>query len=726
MSQFSSTEDELDQVGLSDEEMEENREGSAGEIEELTAKLCRLARQVSATQFSSTEDELDRVGLCDTEEMGREREERGETKEGEKEEVDTQAMWVMGGDEEERTFKLRDLASLVSASQFSSTEDELDRVEEYEGEREEETKDRSERDGMDLPHGREEWVGDGRGEMTGVWNGTKWGEIDGERRGNMEGEIEGERSGNMEGEIDGERSEEMAGVRRRAELQGEKRWGEMEGEKRWGEREGERRWGEMEMVRKKRWYREVMMTAEGRMMSLERKDSIGELDARLFDFEDESDREEEPPYEAANQEGVTDVLRMTESIFKREENERPVEAKRKIGGAVGGGELERSDSVEALEGEETFDHVSNGLANVVGGVEVDMDGEMDEEMDGEVGMKEREEETSNIKETETVLRQDELVDEHLLDKMLMLEPLSDTEECFDKTGDKPEEEAGVGKEHRETENNRKTFGYTVDVALLRGRESFQETHKSPAPENLERKENVSDQKTNKTLEEMEEDPSVEKGVYDGWEVKDRKSGKESKVHGEREDEKNTVEEEKEAKENREPEESAPSGQEEIKSAAEIQNMYSAVSLRSITTEVLMVLNATEDLVQGMQGVDNDLSPPPTPTLHPSTDPKRLDQQLSRLEESVYVAASTAYGLEAELGDLEECARAVSGATPDLELSYLEEQVAWAAAQVHQSGLQVSDIAARITALKNAGLNIVPHNRFSKPRKEPKMKKPKPD
>ena len=55
---------------------------------------------------------------------------------------------------------------------------------------------------------------------------------------------------------------------------------------------------------------------------------------------------------------------------------------------------------------------------------------------------------------------------------------------------------------------------------------------------------------------------------------------------------------------------------------------------------------------------------------------------------VYVAAGTAYGLEAELDDLEECARAIGDSTSDLELSYLEEQVASAAAQVHQSDLQV--------------------------------------
>lgn len=53
-----------------------------------------------------------------------------------------------------------------------------------------------------------------------------------------------------------------------------------------------------------------------------------------------------------------------------------------------------------------------------------------------------------------------------------------------------------------------------------------------------------------------------------------------------------------------------------------------------------------------------------------------------------MAAGTVYSLEAELNDLEECARGISSSTSDLELSYLEEQVATAAGKVKQSELQV--------------------------------------
>lgn len=57
-----------------------------------------------------------------------------------------------------------------------------------------------------------------------------------------------------------------------------------------------------------------------------------------------------------------------------------------------------------------------------------------------------------------------------------------------------------------------------------------------------------------------------------------------------------------------------------------------MSLRSITTEVLKVLNATEELLQGVEGGDGPrLS---TTSLPPNTDPKKLDQQFSRLEENV--------------------------------------------------------------------------------------------
>ncbi|XP_062413556.1 rab effector MyRIP [Pungitius pungitius] len=173
---------------------------------------------------------------------------------------------------------------------------------------------------------------------------------------------------------------------------------------------------------------------------------------------------------------------------------------------------------------------------------------------------------------------------------------------------------------------------------------------------------------------------------------------------------------KETKEE-DPDDVAPRGG--LLSPEEIQNRYSVVSLRSITTEVLKVLNATEELLQEGGGGDG-------PRLHsnllpPHTDPKKLDRQFCRLEESVYVAAGEVYGLEAELGDLEECARDICSATSDMELSYLEEQVASAAAKVQQSELQIGDISARIAALKSAGLNVdTQRSRFTKSKNIPAL------
>ncbi|XP_037537751.1 rab effector MyRIP [Nematolebias whitei] len=154
----------------------------------------------------------------------------------------------------------------------------------------------------------------------------------------------------------------------------------------------------------------------------------------------------------------------------------------------------------------------------------------------------------------------------------------------------------------------------------------------------------------------------------------------------------------------------------VLSPEEIQNRYSAASLRNITTEMLKVLNATEDLMQGVKGGDDTRRS--TVSLPPNSDPKKLDQQLWRLEENVYVAAGSVYSLEAELSDLEECARGICSSTSDVKLSFLEEQVAAAAARVQQSELQIGNISSRIAALKSAGLNVDPQSRFTKTPAEP--------
>ncbi|KAG7268868.1 hypothetical protein CRUP_008133 [Coryphaenoides rupestris] len=140
----------------------------------------------------------------------------------------------------------------------------------------------------------------------------------------------------------------------------------------------------------------------------------------------------------------------------------------------------------------------------------------------------------------------------------------------------------------------------------------------------------------------------------------------------------------------------PEDQTSILSPEEIQNRYSAVSLRSLTTEMLKVLNTTEALLQGV-GAAKDPGSTHLP-LSPDTDPLKLDQQFSRLEENVYVAAGTVFSLESELGDLEECARAVSGHT------LTESSPSWRSRWPRQRPRCIS-LSYRIAALKSAGLNV---------------------
>ncbi|KAJ8010205.1 hypothetical protein DPEC_G00072580 [Dallia pectoralis] len=148
--------------------------------------------------------------------------------------------------------------------------------------------------------------------------------------------------------------------------------------------------------------------------------------------------------------------------------------------------------------------------------------------------------------------------------------------------------------------------------------------------------------------------------------------------------------------------------------------YSAASLCSITTEVLKVLNATEELIgeAGGQSATPSECMSASESFSSSLETRKLDQKLTKMEENVYLAAGAVYDLEGALGDLEDVARGISGSTSDRELAFLEDQVATAAAQVQQSELQISNIEARILSLKTAGLNVTTCNRFSKPNPKP--------
>ncbi|KAM6102535.1 rab effector MyRIP isoform 1-T1 [Theristicus caerulescens] len=146
--------------------------------------------------------------------------------------------------------------------------------------------------------------------------------------------------------------------------------------------------------------------------------------------------------------------------------------------------------------------------------------------------------------------------------------------------------------------------------------------------------------------------------------------------------------------------------------------YSAVSLCNISTEVLKVINATEELIAESVGPCDfpaDVQDRGRGTFPLGTDPVRLDEQLTTLEESVYLTASTVYGLEGQLTNLEDAARKINSVTAESELADLEDQVATAAAQVHHAELQISDIESRISALTVAGLNVAPCVRLTRKR-----------
>ncbi|XP_003477045.1 rab effector MyRIP isoform X2 [Cavia porcellus] len=149
---------------------------------------------------------------------------------------------------------------------------------------------------------------------------------------------------------------------------------------------------------------------------------------------------------------------------------------------------------------------------------------------------------------------------------------------------------------------------------------------------------------------------------------------------------------------------------------ELRKKYSAVSLCNISTEVLKVITATEELIAESTG-PWELPPVAAGTEERTfplgTNQARLEEQLTSLEENVYLAAGTVYGLEGQLTELEDAARCIHSGTQDTELAELEDQVASAAAQVHHAELQISDIESRISALTIAGLNIAPCVRFTR-------------
>ncbi|XP_044223887.1 rab effector MyRIP isoform X2 [Thunnus albacares] len=652
--QFSSTEDELDRVGIMDEEKK-----TGEEEEELAVKVCKLANQVNATQFSSTDDELD-----------------GRGEEGE-EAIDEVTLWKLQARKAVQAAQVRDLASLVSASQFSSTEDELDRYGENEGEMEQEVNE----------GGIESSV-----EMEKVWEGTV-------------GKSQERR------ESIGDLDVKMFDLRE-------------EIEERMNERSEEK---------------------------VEKATTENVLDCQIkFDVQPEKTKIEEPEEKDCVQERVTEETedeRMEGKVFKETEERQEMQLKTVVGAER---REERTEEIIVLY------ETRVGLEN-------QPEAKWSDKKEGEERQEEEKiresKQTQEKWETASDSEEEDEEFDRIISSMLMM-TLEDmqVEKLKDKGGnggmnreleeveadkrekvDSKTDETGGAKERpgeNITEQTAGDISTKQESSNARGRNKNEQQEKDTDPQ--EKPTDMTSEETNEAKQTCKrteaDDKNTRAEMTTEWQMMETQG---DAAECESKDTDETFEETKEKHIDDTEQSCTSSLQDGLLSPEEIQNAsdmelyktiefisslleqrYSAVSLRSITTEVLKVLNATEELLQGVEGGDGPrLS---TTSLPPNTDPKKLDQQFSRLEENVYVAAGTVYSLEAELSDLEECARGICSATSDMELSFLEEQVASAAAKVQQSELQICDISARIAALKSAGLNVDPQSCFPKTRAIPVM------
>ncbi|XP_033506644.2 uncharacterized protein myripa isoform X2 [Epinephelus lanceolatus] len=644
--QFSSTEDELDRVGVVEEEKEV----------ELAVKVCRLANEANATQFSSTEDELDRAG-------------RGE--EGE-EAIDEEKLWELQAEKDAQAAQLRDLASLVSASQFSSTEDELDRVGENDGEMEqEENEGRVKREAaVGEKQERRESFGDLDVKVFDLRDETEESETDisdekvedsqpdktemEEKRDGTEERVPDEDERIVKGHICEEREEPLKEDRQEMEL---------------------------ETVLQAERTEEIKSLLETKVQQ------ENQPEASWPDREEGEERQEEEESQetaADSEEEAVEFDRIISSMLMMTLEDMQVEALKDE--AAEHGSINR-------EPEEAQTH-ENVTSAGEGGFE---DNTVDTQSTN------ASEETGSVKECQSQG-----------DSVMPESPVTEG------PGENVSEQSGGDVKESEDATHGHEDGHQGNDAVAQEKRNLGIEEMLEAKQTFKRTE----------VDDDEQEDRREKVTTEGQMIETQGGAAEGGCKSRGTDER--LEETEEENTDDMELSSTSSPYEGLLSPEEIQNgsnmelyktiqfistlleqRYSAVSLRSITTEVLKVLNATEELL--LQGIEGGEGPRLSNTsLPPNTDPKKLDQQFSRLEENVYVAAGEVYSLEAELSDLEECARGICSATSDMELSFLEEQVASAAAAVQQSELQVCDISARIAALKSAGLNVeTPQSRFTK-------------
>uniref|UniRef100_A0A3Q3ELI9 Myosin VIIA and Rab interacting protein a n=1 Tax=Labrus bergylta TaxID=56723 RepID=A0A3Q3ELI9_9LABR len=794
--QFSSTEDELDSVGLLDEDMktgEEEEEEEDEKKEELALKVCRLAHQVNASQFSSTEDELDRVGRGEEEEEG----------------TDEEALWKLRAEKAVQAAHMRDLASLVGASEFSSTEDNLDKV------------------------------GQTGQEVNKVTGSDMWENAEGNNQDKEESfedldvnmfdlrdEIEEKKKGSSDETVEEKKDGKEDGVTEQGEVLKDTE---------------KAREAEMELKTVEEGKELIKVVEENQPGARQEDDKIEESNGSQGSWETAKDEENSEEY-AEFDRIISSMLMMTLEDMQvqtvndeagenggnvSEQAQVKVDENVKVEGGSGSVQMEvdrevtigneselmhvEVDEEVKKGGESELEHVKvdgevqtgaeSGLENVELDVEFMIDAQSTEDTKETESKKELESPSENAPQSyakenpeANIQKQEESedakcrkdneqgkeTDPHVIRSpaktaVMSIKEMLETYEAkqlCQRIGlhdDKQQDRGGKvstmrlmmetqgdvteTKERMEETEGKKTYkkdqsrrsslddglqtpeeiqmsssavqriGLHDDKQDIGGKVStmlHMMEAQSDVTETKERMEETKGKKTYKkdqsrrsslddvlqTPEEIQMRYSAAQriGLHDD---KQDKGGKVSSMLQMMEAQSDITEErmeETKGKKTYKKDQSRRSSLDDVlQTPEEIQMRYSAVQLRTITTEVLKVLNTTEDLLHGVKGGDKLRSS--TPSLPPNTDPRKLDQQFSKLEENVYVAAGSVYSLEAELGDLEECARSISGSTSDMELSFLEEQVASAAAKVQQSDLQICDISARIAALKNAGLNV---------------------
>ncbi|XP_008284992.1 rab effector MyRIP-like [Stegastes partitus] len=641
--QFSSTEDELDRIGV-----EEGEHAEDGE-EELAVKVCRLANQVNATQFSSTEDELDRAG-------------RGEDG---AEEIDEETLWKLQAKKTVQAAQLRDLASLVSASQFSSTEDELDRVGEDEGEIEQEVEDGGTESRAEGGVERRESFGDIDVNMFDLWD-----EIEERKKEGSEEEVTNENVLSSETKAEDVEHDECEVVESkhgtevnvaeddkiaRGHLCDEKVLKGDEAGKEKVEREELKTGVEVERMNKMKVLHEANVQQENQPEAARADDEEGEEKSQKKSKESVGEKETA----ADSDEEDAEFSRIISSMLMMTLEDMQVETTKDQAGENRGRHRELQDEIHRMGRESGFREKTTDAQST-----------------------DASEETEGVsKELQSFNKKSESVVQKRPGENVSEETGGDISGKLE--SDIPGRNENVQVERQTSLVKEKPAVATIEDTFETNEATCERTEADDEDQQDGRRTTVTEtQGDTRDCEEKDLDGGVEE-TKDDMELS-----------------------------------STSSPQTGLLTPEEIQSRYSAVSLRSITTEVLKVLNATEELLQGVEGGDNGrLS---ASSLPPNTDPKKLDQQFSRLEENVYVAAGSVFSLEAELSDLEECARGICSSTSDMELSFLEEQVAAAAAKVQQSELQISDISARIAALRSAGLNVDAQSRFTKTKTLPVM------